>query len=304
MQNLHGQLQELTERIWFLWAHIFSSAIVLGSIVTRCPSMSLAPSALIQLDAACDLFEKSADCFGAQKVLTIMLRLQKRAHVSLSEYQRGVSSPVSRRGSRSSSDFPTLLHENDELATLGGKTRLVEKTEPAATPPLQPFESPVIPLPLSRTTEPQVHSSVVEYLRTFVPTPDLQSMAGPSSTHRLSDSLASNTAPDTYSMLSMTGPFTSDTNLFQHPQHISESESKSQSPCSETLSMDFGSLPRYFPVYDYGPPDDNNVNIYRPDVTMTSPMVPPNHVGRNSLVPETNMHTTWNEFVMGLGMAN
>lgn len=43
--------------------------IVLGSMVTRCPSMSLAPSALVQLNAACELFAKAADGFGAQKVL-------------------------------------------------------------------------------------------------------------------------------------------------------------------------------------------------------------------------------------------
>ena len=43
--------------------------IVLGSIVTRCPSMSLAPSALVQLDSACELFAKAAAGFGAQKVL-------------------------------------------------------------------------------------------------------------------------------------------------------------------------------------------------------------------------------------------
>jgi hypothetical protein len=27
MRNLHGQLHELTERIWFLWAHVFSCAV-------------------------------------------------------------------------------------------------------------------------------------------------------------------------------------------------------------------------------------------------------------------------------------
>ena len=88
MRNLHSQLQELSERVWFLWTHMFSCAvsgyhsfhtafdidlgrlqIVLGSIVTRCPSMSLAPSALLQLDSACELFSKAADNFGAQKVL-------------------------------------------------------------------------------------------------------------------------------------------------------------------------------------------------------------------------------------------
>lgn len=43
--------------------------VVLGTIVTRCPSMSLAPSALVQLDSACELFEKVADTFRATKVL-------------------------------------------------------------------------------------------------------------------------------------------------------------------------------------------------------------------------------------------
>lgn len=46
-----------------------SDQIVLGSIVTRCPSMSLAPSALVQLDSACELFSKAAPGFRANKVL-------------------------------------------------------------------------------------------------------------------------------------------------------------------------------------------------------------------------------------------
>ena len=54
--------------------------IILGSIVTRCPSMSLAPSALVQLDSACELFSKAALGFRAGKVLvrayiTTLLRL-------------------------------------------------------------------------------------------------------------------------------------------------------------------------------------------------------------------------------------
>jgi hypothetical protein len=87
MRNLHSQLEVLSERIWFLWTHMFSCAvsvfifvcwcesdpgilqIILGSIVTRCPSMSLAPSALVQLDSACELFSKAARGFRAGKVL-------------------------------------------------------------------------------------------------------------------------------------------------------------------------------------------------------------------------------------------
>lgn len=48
---------------------VMEPQIVLGSIVTRCPSMSLAPSALVQLDSACELFSKAARGFRAQPVL-------------------------------------------------------------------------------------------------------------------------------------------------------------------------------------------------------------------------------------------
>ena len=50
-------------------SNVFRMQIILGSIVTRCPSMSLAPSALVQLDSACDLFAKTAKFFHAEKVL-------------------------------------------------------------------------------------------------------------------------------------------------------------------------------------------------------------------------------------------
>jgi hypothetical protein len=36
--------------------------------------MSLAPSALVQMDSACELFAKAADGFGAQKVLVSVNR--------------------------------------------------------------------------------------------------------------------------------------------------------------------------------------------------------------------------------------
>ena len=51
--------------------------IILGSIVTRCPSMSLAPSALVQLDSACELFSVAARGFKANKVLVSDYELVK-----------------------------------------------------------------------------------------------------------------------------------------------------------------------------------------------------------------------------------
>ena len=43
--------------------------IVLGSIVTRSPSIGIASSALAQLDSACELFDKAARGFNANSVL-------------------------------------------------------------------------------------------------------------------------------------------------------------------------------------------------------------------------------------------
>lgn len=47
----------------------FDEQIVLGSIVTRSPSIGIASSALAQLDSACELFDKAARGFNANSVL-------------------------------------------------------------------------------------------------------------------------------------------------------------------------------------------------------------------------------------------
>lgn len=90
VRNLHATLKHPTDRFWFIWANLFSccvssdavvivseliafAQVILGSIVTRCPSLTLAPSALVQLDSACDLFAKVAPGFRAEKVLVSIL---------------------------------------------------------------------------------------------------------------------------------------------------------------------------------------------------------------------------------------
>ncbi|KAF9445881.1 hypothetical protein P691DRAFT_674729 [Macrolepiota fuliginosa MF-IS2] len=125
MGDLHSQTEAPCRRMWFLWAHVFSCSIILGSIVIRCPFMSLAPCALDQLDIACELFSKVASGFRATKVLGTMLRLQQKAHNRLEEFGRGCQ-PDSR---------PYTTDDNDELAILlqgntGIKPSSVEQTTP------------------------------------------------------------------------------------------------------------------------------------------------------------------------------
>ncbi|KAG6330355.1 hypothetical protein ID866_8734, partial [Astraeus odoratus] len=105
VRNLHTQLKEPSERIWFLWTHMFSCAvspIVLGSVVTRCPSMSIAPSALLQLTSACELFSVCAQGFRAQPVLV---------HPNVLNYLRTFPN--------SSSSYNGNGHVNDHAGTYG-----------------------------------------------------------------------------------------------------------------------------------------------------------------------------------------
>ncbi|KAI5122508.1 hypothetical protein M0805_001416 [Coniferiporia weirii] len=173
VRDLDSQLPEPTERLWFLWTHLFSCAVVLGSIVTRCPSMSLAPSALVQLDSACELFEKVACKFRASKVLGIMQNLQQKAQLSLREFREGKQSPL-----QSNLPYKPFMEgtpdtdEDDELSKLGGKTRLITQKDLTKSPsPILTTRSPnthnpIVPLPLPDASA-GVHPSVVEYLSSF-----------------------------------------------------------------------------------------------------------------------------------------
>ncbi|KAG9312894.1 hypothetical protein JVU11DRAFT_6327 [Chiua virens] len=272
MRNLHTQLKEPSERMWFLWTHMFSSAIVLGSVVTRCPSMSLAPSALVQLDSACELFSKTARGFRAQSVLDIMLTLQKKAHISLNEFRKGKISPLTRQLS-SHSEPTSPFQDDDELATLGGRTRLVAKKDslsPQSSPGVvdrSPTSSnPVVPLPLTAGSS-HVHPTVVDYLKTF------------------GHSTNSHSNGATYS----------DASAFNTP--VREHYDAGYNDCpSQIQPMELvpGQFPSYFPVYDYGMVSENSysqMNGHASGTRRESPEV-------------NNIQNTWQDFVNSSGLGN
>lgn len=280
MRNLHTQLKEPSERIWFLWGHLFSCAIVLGSVVTRCPSMSLAPSALVQLDSACELFSKAARGFRAQSVLEVMLGLREKAHLSLTEHRKGKLSPLTRQPSEPYSPYD----DEDELATLGGKTRLVAKKDSlsASSSPAAVFErsptsmNPVVPLPLiSGNAHQVVHPNVLAYLQTF-PTTGQSHNAGPTYV----DSAAYNMSP-----------------VRETTPHYSENSgyTDSQAPM-QSMELVAGQFPSYFPVFDYGLSSEANYSQMNGQI--------PSGIRRDS--PENTMQNTWQEFVAqsGLGMGS
>uniref|UniRef100_A0A0W0FX10 Zn(2)-C6 fungal-type domain-containing protein n=1 Tax=Moniliophthora roreri TaxID=221103 RepID=A0A0W0FX10_MONRR len=303
MRNLHTQLKEPSERLWFLWTHMFSCAIVLGSIVTRCPSMSLAPSALVQLDSACELFSKAARGFRAIKVMNIMLQLQKRAHQNLEEFRQGNRSPPGRHGSMNEPLTP--VDDDDELAILGGRTRLVKK-EPSSPQILERSpvsHNPVVPLPLPRS---QMDPNVLEYLSSF------QSQSQPSSsTTTYSDGVDSISPVSMYGLTTLPGPSYPESGPFSQSIPQSQSTLPSQSSTnghhlrhhsSQNMGMNGGSInggsqsfPQYFPVYDYG--SSSTINGYPQTPVLNTDPQP--HLRRSSSgSPEQNsMNTTWQDFI-------
>ncbi|KAJ7636040.1 fungal-specific transcription factor domain-containing protein [Mycena polygramma] len=311
MRNLHSQLKEPSERIWFLWTHMFSCAIILGSIVTRCPSMSLAPSALVQLDSACELFSKAARGFRAVKVLNIMLRLQEKAHHSLEDFRKGKLSPAARRMTPDSLSL-SPAEDNDELSTLGGKTRLVAKKEPVSPLMLDrspTSHNPVVPLPLSpgSLNSEQVHPSVLEYLNTF---------QQPSSGHNSYTDVDVDLSPvSMYGMSSMptATSYHSDSNgsyISHSPTQMDSQQSmfhqnQSTSPhthggSQRSHAMGNGnqtnnSFPQYFPVYDYRTTSSMDAYASSAPILDVNPMPGQR---RASGSPEGNMQSSiWQDFV-------
>nr|VWO94620.1 N/A [Ganoderma boninense] len=129
IRSLYSQHPGLTERMWFLFTHVFSCSIVLGSIATKCPSMALAPSALSNLDSALNLFEQVSQNARAAKVLPVLRKLKARALAAKQSLNTG---PISASSSQSSMDNPLVKEEDDELAALGGKTRLISRRSPGS----------------------------------------------------------------------------------------------------------------------------------------------------------------------------
>ncbi|KAI0065627.1 hypothetical protein BV25DRAFT_1714330 [Artomyces pyxidatus] len=138
IKSLFSQQPALTERMWFLFTHVFSCAIVLGSIPIKCPGMALSRSALSHLDSALRLFEQVSKNPRAIKVLPVLRKQRDRALASMAELQhRNLNNAPSPRATPEGDR--DIKREDDELATLGGKTRLVSrKTSSGPNSPAAP----------------------------------------------------------------------------------------------------------------------------------------------------------------------
>ncbi|TFK43632.1 fungal-specific transcription factor domain-containing protein [Crucibulum laeve] len=177
--NHYDRFPDLCGRWWGIWTHLFSAAIIVGCIVTRSPSSSMASSAFIELGLACDLFEKGAvQSRRARSGLAILYKMRDKAFQVYSQFRSGNTAP-SGVLSVGRPDYG-----DDELALFGGQTRVLvsrllsthgrvkRKQSNSSTPNTSSPASPDSGSKASSHKEPSpdVHPSLVEYLSTFPPT--------------------------------------------------------------------------------------------------------------------------------------
>ncbi|KAI0340282.1 hypothetical protein BDW22DRAFT_1360218 [Trametopsis cervina] len=109
-------------RFWVLWTHAFSSAVMLGSVVTHGGSTKTAQAAFSELRLAYDLFDKAARYGGrAVKFLPLVRKLHDKAYKAYTDglqlQRRDIFTP--RSGPQTDGDG------NDELSIFSGRTRTV-----------------------------------------------------------------------------------------------------------------------------------------------------------------------------------
>ncbi len=204
-----------------------------------------------------------------------MLRLREKAHISLSAHR---NTPPSRQGTLSEPTTPA--DDNDELSTLGGRTRLVAQKEKSPSPiigELSPTSlNPIVPFPMKQEFDQQAHPYVLEYLRTFAshahsapqPQPHPTSpyeQAGFSSDMNPMSSSSSNFMPGAYPFRGQLSPM-------------------------EGISQQ--TIPQYFPVFDYG---------YVGGADSFSGMPTDPDMASRSYSPEASMQTAWQDFVAQIG---
>jgi hypothetical protein len=234
-----------------------------------------------------------------------MLRLQEKAHHSLEDFRRGKLSPSARR---ISPDSLSPAEENDELSTLGGKTRLVAKKEPVSPLLLDrspTSHNPVVPLPLSPSLNEQVHPSVLEYLNTFQQSPsahgsysDVDVDLSPVSMYGMSAVPTSYHSDSTGSYLSHSPTqMDSQQSMFHQNQtgshaHAGGSEHRGHNGAAPNVSF-----PQYFPVYDYRTTTGGMNDGYASSTPILD-VAPMPGQRRSSGSPEGNMQSSiWQDFV-------
>ncbi|KAK7026792.1 hypothetical protein VNI00_015450 [Paramarasmius palmivorus] len=118
--HMFDRCAEMAGRVWFLMYHVFSAAVVVGTVVTRSPNSTLAPSALMDLKLAVDLFEKCSSTSKRNKVAFLVLkRLKEKAVKSYDSFCKERAESKSAATSPQSQPTPSLSQESSSPTSPG-----------------------------------------------------------------------------------------------------------------------------------------------------------------------------------------
>ncbi|KAF9534816.1 fungal-specific transcription factor domain-containing protein [Crepidotus variabilis] len=185
--NHFERFPELCQRWWQIWTNLFNSVVVLGAIVCRSPTSSIAPTAFLELGLGCELFEKGAtngvlQSEKARSAIKILQTLKSKALRAYSSVRSGPGLPETQVPF-----IEDIDHGFDELALFGGQTRILvcrwlrtnqicpETSKPACSSSTTPSTSenggsspssdPIVPTP----PDCEVHPSLVEFISNLAP---------------------------------------------------------------------------------------------------------------------------------------
>ncbi len=228
-----------------------------------------------------------------------MIKLREKAHASLQAFKDGRGSPLIRTVGLSDVD---ISMEDDELATLGGRTRLVSKGS-APTRPTSPVilqesptsHHPVIPFPLKGGVDEHVHPTVLDYLRTFGPSrgasqpPQPPPIPAPPS-RGANNVLFTPPLPDAATFFDFAASYPS-------PPHSSAPQTP-RNVMQPDNPLDMSVFPTYFPVFDYGGP--NSIGPLCSPIQLDSQM--PEERRTTPEATTTTMQISWQDFIAQFGL--
>jgi hypothetical protein len=226
-----------------------------------------------------------------------MVKLREKAQASLQASKEGKGSPLTRGVVHSDGD--ASIEEEDELSTLGGKTRLVGKGSASArsvTPQIvqesPKLHNPAVPFPLKQGVDENVHPSVLDYLRSF----DSTSIRTPQLSHVGSAANCANSMlfppsalPDPFfdiATLHPSPPVSVQTSTPQTPQTLGLTES----------ALDMSVFPTCFPVFDYGGSDLGLGSPTHPYI-----LKPEEQVVLNATT-EASLQCSWQDLIAQFGL--
>lgn len=119
--NQYKRQPVLCSRVWRIWSHTFSAAVIVGTVAVRRLGINLDPDPFEHLEKVCSLYHSAAQtCSRAKKALPILLQLHQKA-------VRARMDPLQHASHKPSSRSPESEDEPDELEIFGGRTLLVTK---------------------------------------------------------------------------------------------------------------------------------------------------------------------------------